>query len=435
MNSDKKKLKILVVTNLFPPHYIGGYELFCQDVVDGLKKQGHVVTVITSTYGVVGHQAEEDVHRVLHLIEPFEKGADYLYDKQTLLRLREKDKATLNQCIQSTNPDLLYVWHMANLDRSLMNVLVHSGIPIVYHFEDRWIPSFYHRRFKTFLGIHTSYFIYALKQLTTFGVSDYLRIVRKLVNRLIKQILPDPIEPTESLVELDLSKSIFLAQALREEHQQLGYNVDGSVVVHNGIAVSKFAPKSVPKPPATPVRLLYVGRVAEKKGVHTFVRALIELNKSGYSFEASVVGEYESESYIKRLKKMLSQQDLLDKVRFVHGVSREQIVEQYHAHDILVFPSIWEEPFGLVLVEAMAAGLPIVSTRRGGTKEFLRHGHNALVFEPLDSGTLTQHIITLIDSEELYTRLQKQALEFVEENFSLDKKILEIEDYLYRQIA
>ena len=57
-----------------------------------------------------------------------------------------------------------------------------------------------------------------------------------------------------------------------------------------------------------------------------------------------------------------------EQVSFQSGVAREKMSTIYREHDILIFPSIWEEPFGLVLIEAMASKLPIVSTRTGGTQ-------------------------------------------------------------------
>ena len=58
-------MKILVVTNFYPPHYVGGYELGCRDVVEGLRQRGHKVDVLTSTWGVDRPLQEGGVHRWL----------------------------------------------------------------------------------------------------------------------------------------------------------------------------------------------------------------------------------------------------------------------------------------------------------------------------------------------------------------------------------
>ena len=58
-------MRILIVSNLYPPHHIGGYELGCRDVVEGLKARGHEVKVLTSTYGVGKRKCDGDVHRWL----------------------------------------------------------------------------------------------------------------------------------------------------------------------------------------------------------------------------------------------------------------------------------------------------------------------------------------------------------------------------------
>ena len=58
-------MRILVVSNLYPPHHIGGYELCCKEAVDGLRKRGHEVWVLTSDYGVRAPEKERDIYRAL----------------------------------------------------------------------------------------------------------------------------------------------------------------------------------------------------------------------------------------------------------------------------------------------------------------------------------------------------------------------------------
>ena len=88
-----------------------------------------------------------------------------------------------------------------------------------------------------------------------------------------------------------------------------------------------------------------------------------------------------------------------------------------------VFPSIWSEPFGLTHLEAMASGVPVVSTANGGQGEFLRDGVNALVFEPEDAEGLACRLASLIVDDSLRRRIALGGRRLVEREFTLTRYV------------
>jgi len=84
---------------------------------------------------------------------------------------------------------------------------------------------------------------------------------------------------------------------------------------------------------------------------------------------------------------------------------RESIREQYREADVVVAPSLWEEPFGLVAVEAMATGRPVCASRVGGLQEIVAHGETGLLFDRGDSAALAASLNTLLDDATLRHRL------------------------------
>jgi glycosyltransferase involved in cell wall biosynthesis len=102
----------------------------------------------------------------------------------------------------------------------------------------------------------------------------------------------------------------------------------------------------------------------------------------------------------------------------------------YREHDGLVFPSSWEEPFGLTHLEAMASGIPVLSTTNGGQGEFLRDGDNCLTFEPEDAVGLASRIGQLQSSPDLARRLARAGRRTVERSFSLEGYIQRIQSFL-----
>jgi glycogen(starch) synthase len=103
------------------------------------------------------------------------------------------------------------------------------------------------------------------------------------------------------------------------------------------------------------------------------------------------------------------------------------ILQQF---DILIFPSIYEEPLARMTQEAMASGLVVVGTTTGGTGEILSEGETGLTFAPEDEEGLADQVTRLITDPDLYCRLSQAGRQTVLENFTLDKMVNEIEAYL-----
>ncbi|HEX8674362.1 MAG TPA: glycosyltransferase family 4 protein, partial [Longimicrobium sp.] len=126
---------------------------------------------------------------------------------------------------------------------------------------------------------------------------------------------------------------------------------------------------------------------------------------------------------------------LEEAVSFRGRVPRAEIVALYHDHDVLVFPSVWNEPFGITILEAMACGLPVVATGTGGSGEVVHDGENALVFAPGDAEACARQIGRLLRDEELFERIRRSARGSVERDFTFERTIAEIEEGLLAAAA
>jgi glycosyltransferase involved in cell wall biosynthesis len=102
--------------------------------------------------------------------------------------------------------------------------------------------------------------------------------------------------------------------------------------------------------------------------------------------------------------------------------------------DVLVFPSIYEEPLARMTQEAMFSGLIVVGTTTGGSKEILVEGENGLTFAPEDAAGMARQIARLSDDSELCRRLAEAGRQTVLAKFTLARMITEIEDYLLEVI-
>jgi glycosyltransferase involved in cell wall biosynthesis len=100
-----------------------------------------------------------------------------------------------------------------------------------------------------------------------------------------------------------------------------------------------------------------------------------------------------------------------ERVRFRGAVQREQLPAVYASADAVLFPVRWREPWGVVPLEAMAIGRPVVATGRGGSGEYLRDGENALLFDAEDPAALAAQITRLANDAPLRERLRSAGLE------------------------
>jgi glycosyltransferase involved in cell wall biosynthesis len=179
--------------------------------------------------------------------------------------------------------------------------------------------------------------------------------------------------------------------------------VDGGVsvsLVPNGVDLDAFQPGD-PVPDDGPLRLLCVGRLIERKGQHHLVNAVKELVDEGIEVTLDLVGTGDAQPmYEAQVRKL----GLDGRSRLLGYIPREEIVQHYAAAHVFVLPS-YNEGMSVATLEAMAAGLPVVVTRTGGTAELVEEGVNGLTFEWADVGMLTEHLRRLALDRDLARRL------------------------------
>jgi glycosyltransferase involved in cell wall biosynthesis len=173
-----------------------------------------------------------------------------------------------------------------------------------------------------------------------------------------------------------------------------------STVTYNGIDHADFPVAN--EPPAHPWRwrLVNVGRLDPRKGIETAVRALALLpDEAILELLPSVDDPYRG-----HLEKLAAQLGVSHRVRYINA-TRAELRDYYAAADVCVFPTEWDEPFGLVPLEAMACGTPVVATGTGGSGEFLVDGVNCLRFPAKDHVALATAVRRLAEDRDLGRQL------------------------------
>lgn len=175
-------------------------------------------------------------------------------------------------------------------------------------------------------------------------------------------------------------------------------------VIPNGVDTNKFYPGR--RNCSGPLRLLYVGRLEPFKGVDTLLEAAaIVRSRSESAFTLSIVGDGSRRSELEQLARSLG---LADIVSFNGWIDRSFIPDRYRSSDLFVTPSVVEGmPNGVL--EAMAAGLPVIASRVPGTEELIRHNDTGLMVEPNNALELAGQITRCLSDPGLRLKLSEAA--------------------------
>jgi glycosyltransferase involved in cell wall biosynthesis len=137
-------------------------------------------------------------------------------------------------------------------------------------------------------------------------------------------------------------------------------------------------------------RLLFVGAVIPEKGPDVLIDAMKQAISSCPDLSLTLVGEGPA-GYMA----VLRQAAMGLPVRFTGRLERSAVIDAYRSHDVLVFPSTWEEPYAVVPLEAMSMGLAVIATRTGGTPEAVSDGDTGLLVPAGDPRALAEAIVRL----------------------------------------
>ncbi|MBI2857839.1 MAG: glycosyltransferase [Chloroflexi bacterium] len=204
------------------------------------------------------------------------------------------------------------------------------------------------------------------------------------------------------------------------------------VAIHNGIDLNAFAlvganREQVRRTLGIPTDHLVVGNVGNllrRKGHEYLLEAARIVLNHNRNVTFVIVGRANKEKDLMRLRELARRLAVQDRVIFTGF--RSDVCQLMAAFDVFVLPSLWEG-FGIVLLEAMAAGRPVVGTNVGGIPEVIADGENGFLVEPRNPRDIAEKVLELLGSETLRTKMGRKGLEVVREKFSIERTVRETE--------
>ena len=171
------------------------------------------------------------------------------------------------------------------------------------------------------------------------------------------------------------------------------------------------------------VRLLTVARLAEKKGVEYGIRAVANVLRKHPHVEYNIAGDGPLKNDLANLVDTLN---INDKVRLLGWKRQEEIVELMKGADILLAPSVTsrggdQEGIPVVLMEALAQGLPVLSTQHAGIPELVQDGESGFLVPERDVNALTERLEFLVQHQELWPEMGRAGRDYVERHHDINK--------------
>jgi glycosyltransferase involved in cell wall biosynthesis len=227
--------------------------------------------------------------------------------------------------------------------------------------------------------------------------------------------------------------SSYTAELLRE----LAPGADPVIVPFGATVEVPHPPAALPRPVGDgPYRLLFVGRLVERKGVHVLIDAVQRLASGGRDVLVDVVGDGPARA---DLESRAAGAGVAARVRFRGLVPDEELASAYRECDAFVLPAVVDakgdtEGLGVVLLEALAHGRPVIASSAGGIRDIVVDRETGLLVPPADAAALAEAIATYMDEPDLAHDLALAGRAHVERTFSWSG-IIDRLDVLYRSVA
>ena len=374
-------MKILMLSWEYPPRVVGGISRVVYDLSHKLYQQGHKVTVITYRDGNVPYYEDDD-------------GVDvYRVDNFMI------------------SPNNFIDWIMQlnfNMIAKAGEVIAEKGNFDVIHAHD-WLTAYAGKTLK---------FAYNTPLVSTIHATEAGR------NSGIRTEMQKYINDTEWMLTYESSEVIVNSNYMKNELQRLfGLPYEKINVVPNGVNLTLFS--GIERDYDFRRRfamdnekiILFMGRLVYEKGIQTLIAAMPKILANYHDSKLIIAGKG---GMINELRAQVNSLGLENKVYFTGYLGSKDVQKMYKCADVAVFPSTYE-PFGIVALEGMLSGTPVVTSDIGGLNEIVEHGVNGMKSYAGNPNSLADSILALLFNPELCKTVSKNAKEKVKAQYNWTK--------------
>lgn len=375
-------MKILMLTWEYPPRIVGGIARVVHDLSKRLIKDGHEVTVVTYRDNADVPEYENDKGVNVYRVDNYMIHPNNFIDWIMQLNFNMLSKAT--------------------------EIINKEGGFDVIHAHD-WLVTYAAKSLKNAYDIPIVATIHATEAGRNSGIHDE---TQRYIN------------DTEWLLTYEATEVIVNSNYMKNEIQRLfGLPFDKINVIPNGINLSNFTgierDYDFRRQYAMDNEkiILYVGRLVYEKGVQHLIAAMPKILSNYNDAKLIIAGRG---GMMDELRAEASSLGLNDKIYFTGYLNSKQVQKMYKCADVAVFPSTYE-PFGIVALEAMLAGVPTVVSDVGGLDEIVTHGVDGMKSYAGNANSIADSVTALLYDHQLATNVSKKAKQKVKDQFNWEK--------------
>jgi len=391
-------MKILLINSLYYPNIIGGTEISVQILAEELQKKGIEIVVITlSNKNYIDFVNGIKVYYIYHSnfswLLNSKRNVKLLIPLRHLISLKNSviDRK-FKKIIKSENPDIVFTHNLIGLSYSFWTVIKKNKIPSVHALNDYyllcWKSTLYSKNKNCTSLCYTCRFFSFPKKFLSKNIDAVVGVTNFILRRHIDEGF-----------FLD-SKKFIIGPPVK---------IDTSIY-----------PKEIIN---KPIAFAFIGLISKIKGIE---KLLETFNKLDCNANLMILGKAKNKSYEENLKLKFSAKN----IKFLGFVNIAELMPKI---DVLIMPSLWNEPFGRVIIEAYSYGVPVIGSNRGGIPELIEDGKTGFIFDPDKNGDLESKITFFIGNPEsifsmskncIYKAKQYSAEETVIKYISLYKNLL-----------
>lgn len=381
-------MKILVISNLFPPNILGGAESFAYELSKTLAKS-HEVLVVTTCSDDNTHQYQVTEFENMKVIRFFPKNMYWVYDrskkptwKKVLWHLLDyfnfHSYFSIKKIVADFEPDIVHSHNIDGFSGSVWRAATSLNIPVVHTAHDGHLvcpkANFLHSNNKTDCE----------KQFCKVYRNFHLLNARS--------------------IDLFISPSQFLLNI----YMQHGMKVKNSCVIENGVLLSTTTHQ---QKPCAPLKVLFMGQISEHKGIDYLINTIEFFQNKQVEFHIAGKGPEEN--------RVLDLQENNNKVfyhGFVNGGQKVKLLQDSH---ILLFPSQCFENSPLTILEAFQYGLIVIASNLGGVPELIDSTESGFLFELNQPETIYETISSMLNDPLKRQSLEQMSIDYFQ-SFKID---------------
>lgn len=371
-------MRICYISNLYPPHVLGGAEIIVEKTALEMIKRGHDVIIITTSPDNEKHVIQRDNTLIYQInttkLYPVYKQTEASGIKKPLWHVLDLwNKSTYNEIkniLIKENIDIIHINNYKGLSLSCFKAGKDLEIPVVFESHDF---SLICPRANLIRGNNT------LCQKRNIICNEYVKRQKKLI---------------DNNVDLLVSPSNFMINKFRENGF---FNNTSSVKIPLGVEYETIKSEKN----YDIIDITYIGTLGKHKGVHILINAFKNIDND--NIRLHIIGKGYDENEFRDM----SEDD--DRIIFHGFIDNKEIKKFYEMSNIIVIPSICYDNSPLVIYESFSTGTPVIGSNIGGIPELITDGYNGFLFEAENSESLKDKLLKIINNKELLKEFENNS--------------------------